>query len=143
VSNKEPVNGAKGLRRVSILYRVLAWVLFLGFTTTGLAVVINAYQSGSWTFGLSETFLFCGSVLLCYPLFGYVALTGNSPRWMSALEEGFDREFGQDNVRATRLFRGTAFRVILLATCMTLIYVGDLLGLFGDESRGMAILVWR
>ena len=129
--------------KVSTLSRVLAWVVVFCGVSAGV-VWANAILekglpalSGGVLFGLlSSAFIL--------PLFFYVALKGRSPRWLTSMENIYDKKAKARGIPLPA--NGGSRRIIPLVGSVVfglgLIFFGNQIGVFSGETGWFAMSVF-
>jgi hypothetical protein len=128
------------VRRISLLFRVAAWVLFLG----GVVVLVDLLTKiPNLTVESRADALFSG-VLGIFGLvtFGYVAITGRSPGVLLLLENRWNSRLGikPSFNPASRLQLLCGIVAVVIGAA--LVAAADVSGLFGIEIRGLVLLLY-
>ncbi len=133
--------------RISTLSRILAWILVVCSVLVAAGMVFQLFTSkNSSTTEIAVLFL--ALILLMAPLFGFAAIKGRAPRWLSSVETMYDREAERRGIstRSDKRGRLVTFAASSLLFGVGLIIMGRALDLFGGETgwfaAGIFFLAW-
>jgi hypothetical protein len=128
------------VRRISLPFRVAAWVLFLGSAVVlvdllahipNLRVERRADAVFSGVAGIFGLFMF-----------GYIALTGRSPGLLLLLEDTWNSRLGiKPCFNPASRFQLLCW-IVAVVTGAGLIAAADASELFGEEIRGLVLLIY-
>jgi len=128
------------VRRISLPFRVAAWVLFLGSAVVLVDLVTHIPNLRGAP--RADAFFSGAAGILGLVMFGYVALTGRSPAVLLLLENNWNSRLG---IKASfnpssRLQLLCWIVAVVIGTA--LIAAADAGELFGDEIRGLVLLIY-
>jgi hypothetical protein len=83
------VSGDNEMPKVSRFSRALAWVVLLCTVVGGIGAV-QAWLRDDWPLGTAESILGLTGIVLFWPLFGVIAVTGRPPRWWKSFDDALD-----------------------------------------------------
>jgi hypothetical protein len=119
--------------KISTFSRVLAWIL-LALNLLVLATCLYFALESGRTSNLGITVPMLILIALSTLLFGFAAITGRSPRWLSSIDTMHEREALHDIPRTPKAGRGIAFATTILVFGLVLVFFGRKLGIFEGET---------
>ena len=129
-------------RRISMLWRVGAWILAIGCPITGLAFIFGTSRSllpAQNTLGVlplaALEFLFGG---LCL----YVAVTGHSPKFWDYFDQAAQKYVFPLSIKGTPTPRTPLIWVAAVLFGNAILATADARDVFGSEIRGMVLLTY-
>ena len=128
------------VRRISLPFRVAAWILFLG--SAAVLIDLLARTANLQVEPRADGYLSGVTGVFGIVLFGYVALTGQSPRFLLLLEDSWNSRLGiKPSFNSASRFQLLCW-IVAVMTGVALIAAADASDLFGDEMRGFVLLVY-
>lgn len=126
--------------KVSVPFRVAAWVLSLGSLATLIKLLVRILGLG--TESRSEATISALTGTFGLVVFGYVALTGRAPAFFKQLKDAWSDRFGtRPSSRISTRVKLLRW-IVALVISTALIWSADASALFDDRIRGLVLLAY-
>jgi hypothetical protein len=128
--------------RVSMFSRVCAWTLLLCSVATLAIVISDAFVAKRLILSSWQAVGRVAASVLLMSMSAHIALKGRPPRSFVAIDSFYARSLGYSDDTSAWAIRSYGLWLGLSSVTALALFLADRRGLFDDDSRGFAILLF-